>query len=98
MTQAVHEELRAARSHVSVSMLCPGPVNTEFMDKARVDFTVPPQSSEFVAEYAVRQMFAGQLTIVPSPVIKAGIILGRLVPDCILAHFAGLIQSRRERL
>ncbi|MFR0872015.1 MAG: SDR family NAD(P)-dependent oxidoreductase [Oscillospiraceae bacterium] len=98
MTQAVHEELRAARSHVSVSMLCPGPVNTEFMDKARVDFTVPPQSSEFVAEYAVRQMFAGQLTIVPSPVMKAGIILGRLVPDCILAHFAGLIQSRRERL
>ena len=98
MTQAVHEELRAARSHVSVSMLCPGPVNTEFMDKARVDFTMPPQSSEFVAEYAVRQMFAGQLTIVPSPVMKAGIILGRLVPDCILAHFAGLIQSRRERL
>ena len=43
MTQAVHEELRAARSHVSVSMLCPGPVNTEFMDKARVDFTVPPR-------------------------------------------------------
>ena len=76
----------------------PGPVNTEFMDKARVDFTMPPQSSEFVAEYAVRQMFAGQLTIVPSPVMKAGIILGRLVPDCILAHFAGLIQSRRERL
>ena len=98
ITQAVHEELRAAHSHVSVSMLCPGPVNTEFMDKARVDFTVPPQSSEYVAEYAVRQMFAGQLTIVQSPVMRAGIILGKLVPDCVLAHLAGLIQSRRERL
>ncbi len=98
MTQAVHEELRAAGSNVSLSMLCPGPVKTEFMDKARVDFSVPPQSSEYVAEYAVRQMFAGELTIAPSPVIKAGIYLGRLLPDCVLAYCARLIQSRRERL
>ncbi len=98
MTQAVHEELRAAHSHVSVSMLCPGPVKTEFMDKARVDFSVPPQSSEYVAEYAVREMFAGKLTIVPSNMLKAGIILGKVVPDSVLAFFAGKIQSRRERL
>ena len=98
MTQAVHEELRRAHSKVSLSMLCPGPVKTEFMDKARVDFTMPPQDSRYVAEYAVRQMFAGELTIVPSPVMKAGIYLGRLVPDCVLAFFAGQFQSRRERL
>lgn len=98
MTQAVHEELRAAHSHVSVSMLCPGPVKTEFMDKARVDFSVPPQSSEYVAEYAVREMFAGKLTIVPSNMLKAGIVLGKVVPDSVLAFFAGKIQSRRERL
>lgn len=98
MTQAVHEELRAEGSHVSLSMLCPGPVKTEFMDKARVDFSVPPQSSSYVAEYAVRQMFAGELTIVPSPVVKAGIYLGRLLPDCVLAYGARRFQSKRERL
>ncbi len=98
MTQAVHEELRRERSNVSLSMLCPGPVGTEFMDKARVNFSMPPLDSRFVAEYAVRQMFAGELTIVPSPVMKAGIYLGRLVPDFILAFFAGKFQSRRERL
>ena len=98
MTQAVHEELRADHSHVSLSMLCPGPVQTEFMDKARVNFSVPPQSSEYVAEYAVREMFAGTLTIVPSPIMKAGIYLGRAVPDFILAYFARMIQSKRERL
>jgi len=98
MTQAVHEELRAAHSGVRLSMLCPGPVSTEFMDKARVSFAVPPQPSEYVAEYAVRRMFAGELTIVPSAVMKAGIYLGRLVPDCITAKAAGLIQSRRERI
>lgn len=98
MTQAVHEELRFEHSGVSVSMLCPGPVQTEFMDKARVTFSVPPQSSEYVAEYAVRQMFAGQLTIVPSPVMKACIYGCKLVPDCVLAYFARFIQSMRERL
>ncbi len=98
MTQAVHEELRADHSHVSLSMLCPGPVQTEFMDKARVNFSVPPQSSEYVAEYAVREMFAGKLTIVPSNLLKAGIVLGKVVPDCVLAFFARQIQSRRERL
>ncbi len=98
MTQAVHEELRAAHSHVSVSMLCPGPVKTEFMDKARVNFSVPPQSSEYVAEYAVREMFAGKLTIVPSNMLKAGIVFGKVVPDGILAFLTGKIQSRRERL
>lgn len=98
MTQAVREELRTERSGVSLSMLCPGPVQTEFMDKARVSFSVPPQSSEYVAEYAVRQMFAGQLTIVPSPAMKAGIYGCKLVPDCVLAYFARFIQSMRERL
>lgn len=98
MTQAVHEELRADHSHVSLSMLCPGPVQTEFMDKARVNFSVPPQSSEYVAEYAVREMFAGKLTIVPSNLLKAGIVFGKIVPDCVLAFFARQIQSRRERL
>lgn len=98
MTQAVHEELRRAHSNVSLSMLCPGPVGTEFMDKARVNFSMPPLDSRFVAEYAVRQMFAGELTIVPGTMMKAGIYLGRLVPDFILAFFAGKFQSRRERL
>lgn len=98
MTQAVHEELRADHSHVSLSMLCPGPVQTEFMDKARVNFSVPPQSSEYVAEYAVREMFAGKLTIVPSNLLKVGIVLGKAVPDCVLAFLARQIQSRRERL
>lgn len=98
MTQAVHEELRREHSNVSLSMLCPGPVQTEFLDKARVTFSMPPQSSSYVAEYAVRQMFAGELTIAPDPVTKAGIYLGKLVPDFILAYGAGYIQKKRERL
>jgi hypothetical protein len=97
MTQAVAEELRAQRSHVRVSMLCPGPVDTEFFDRAQVKFAMPPVSSEDLAERAVREMFGGKLMICPNFAQELAIYLGKLVPDRILAFGAGLMQSYRER-
>lgn len=98
MTQAVYEELRARRSNVSVSVLCPGPVSTEFSDRAGVSFALPPQSSEYVAEYAVREMFGGRLIICPSPLIRLSKTASRFVPDKAVAFLARLIQSYREEL
>lgn len=98
MTQAVYEELRARRSGVNVSVLCPGPVETEFIEKAGVSFAMKPQSSEYVAEYAVREMFGGRLMICPSPAVMAGKQLSRFAPDKAVAYAARLIQSHREEL
>ncbi len=97
MTQAVAEELRVSRSSVSVSMLCPGPVETEFTRRAGVRFSMPAVNSADLAETAVREMFAGKLMICGSPLLKAGIYLGKLVPDRLLAFGAGLMQSSREK-
>lgn len=97
MTQAVAEELHARHSNVRVSMLCPGPVATEFSERARVRFSIPPVSSEKLAETAVRNMFGGSLIITPNALQKTGIILGKLVPDRVLAIAARLVQSSRER-
>lgn len=98
MTQAVAEEMRAARSGVHISMLCPGPVSTEFSDTARVKFHTLSYSSEKLAEHAVREMFAGKLMICENGFHKALINIGKkLVPDTVLAFAARLIQSKRER-
>lgn len=97
MTQAVAEELRAAKSNVHVSVLCPGPVATEFSNTARVKFSTPPASSEKVAEHAVREMFSGTLIISENSFTKALICLSKLVPDSVLAHMTRLFQSKRER-
>ncbi|MDE7361528.1 MAG: SDR family oxidoreductase [Oscillospiraceae bacterium] len=97
MTQAVAEELRENHSHVHVSMLCPGPVSTEFSETARVKFLMAGYPSEKLAEHAVREMFAGKLLISENSVTKALVLLSRLVPDRVLAVAAGLIQSKRER-
>lgn len=98
MTEAVYEELRCKNSGVNLSMLCPGPVETEFLDKSGVRFAMPPQSSEYVAEYAVREMFGGKLFIWPSPIVKAGAVFGKVIPEMVLAFFTRLIQSRREEI
>lgn len=97
MTQAVAEELRGEKSNVHVSMLCPGPVDTEFSSTARVKFLTPPVSSEKLAERAVREMFAGKLMINESAFSRAVIYATKLVPDSLLAVFAGMFQSNRER-
>lgn len=97
MTQAVAEELRSEKSNVHVSMLCPGPVDTEFSNTARVKFLTPPVPSEKLAERAIRGMFAGKLMINESDITKILIHAMKLFPDEALAFFAGMFQKKRER-
>lgn len=97
MTQAVAEELRAAKSNVHISMLCPGPVDTEFSNTARVKFLIPPSSSEQLAEHAVREMFGGKFMITDNASTRALIYASKILPDKIVAMITGMCQSQRER-
>lgn len=96
MTQAVAEELRAEKSGVHLSMLCPGPVSTEFSETAGVKFLTIPTSSEKLAEHAVREMFAGKLLIGENALSEAMIHLGKLIPDGLMAFGARIFQSARK--
>lgn len=98
MTYAVAEELRRQGSNVKVCALCPGPVQTEFDQTARVHFSMPAYPSAKLAEHAVREMFGGTLIITETPIHKAILTLGRLIPERILALGAGYLQSKRERM
>lgn len=97
MTQAVEQELRAKDSAVQLSMLCPGPVATEFGEKASVNFITPLADSSDLAEHAVREMFGGTFMICENPLAKLGICASKLVPDSILAFGARFFQSRRGK-
>ena len=57
LSEGIQEEIRRKNSRVSVTVLCPGPVNTEFNQVAKVKFAVPGLSSERVAQYGVQEMF-----------------------------------------
>ncbi|MBQ7793728.1 MAG: SDR family oxidoreductase [Clostridia bacterium] len=99
LSQALAEELRQEGSDVSISVLCPGPVHTEFGSVARVNFGKPNNGITLncaeVAEYAIRKMFDGKSVIIPGKLMKIAAFLRRLLPDKLLAKIAYTIQFNK---
>lgn len=106
ISQALAEELRQAKSKVKVSVLCPGPVHTEFGAVAKVNFgdgtekgsNVIVLESRNVAEYAINKMFKGKQVIVPGLLMKIAIFLRRILPDKLIARVVYFIQNKKCRI
>jgi short-subunit dehydrogenase len=84
-SEAVHEELHG--TGVSVTVLCPGPVPTEWGEIANAErFSIPiaQVSPHDVAEAAIGGMLAGKRSVVPGLVPKIVSTGGRLVPRSLL--------------
>lgn len=95
LTQAIAMELQESRSNVSASVLCPGPVKTEFNDVANVQFALPGISPKFCASYALKQMFKKKTIIVPSLFMKLATIAGKLLPRYVASKVAGTQQKKK---
>jgi len=95
LTQAVYEELRRSGSRVHICALCPGPVRTEFDSVADVKFSVKGLESRYVAQYALRKMFAGKLVIVPGTLMKCPRFFGRFLPEKPMLRIAYHMQKRK---
>lgn len=70
MTLGIYEELRRDKKNIYIGCLCPGPVDTEFNKVAKVEFTLPSLSSEYVAKYAINKMFKRKTIIIPGTGMK----------------------------
>jgi short-subunit dehydrogenase len=84
-SEAVHEELHG--TGVSVTVLCPGPVPTEWAEIANAErFSIPAAqvSPQDVAEAAINGMLAGKRSVVPGVVPKVVSTGGRYVPRTLL--------------
>jgi uncharacterized protein len=84
-SEAVHEELSG--TGVSVTVLCPGPVPTEWGEIANAErFSIPlaQVSPHDVAEAAIAGMVDGKRSVVPGIVPKAVSIGGRYMPRTLL--------------
>ena len=95
LSEAIYEELREAGSAVTISCLCPGPVNTEFNQVAGASFAPGAKSSKSVAKLAVKQTLAGKLHIIPGVSVKFGVIASRFVPNKPLLRIVHGIQKRK---
>ena len=96
LTEAIHEELRRRGKNIKISVLCPGPVKTEFNQVADVRFAVKGLESEYVARYAVDKTLSGKMVITPGKLLKLTKFLEHFAGEKLLTRMSYTVQSRRQ--
>lgn len=97
LSLALNEELRRRKSKVQISLLCPGPVDTNFNDRAGVTFRVKALSSSYVADYTIKKMFKGKTIIIPGFKMKFVKFIVRFLPDKFVARINYNIQKKKVK-
>ena len=95
MTEAVWKDLQKENSNVKLSVLCPGPVDTAFNERANVSFQLKGMKSKDVASYALKKMFQGKMIIIPGMTMKITHMGERFLPEKILLSCAYHFQKKK---
>ena len=95
-TLALYEELRRNNDGKVISLLCPGPVDTNFNKRANVKFNIKSLTSEYVAKYAIDKMFKKKLIIIPGTKVKLGMFFSKFLPVKLLLRITYKFQERKK--
>lgn len=97
-SEALHSELKPRG--IRVTVLCPGPVPTEFAARAGLAGGLAPglltQDADGVAAAGYRGLMRGRRTVVPGLVNKLVTLLIRIIPRRLLLRFVASRQRRRR--
>ena len=105
LTMAVAEEVRVKTTGVRFGLLCPGPVDTEFNERADVSFPLDGMKSIDVARYAVDKMLTKlykstdhfNLTYMfPQPSFALAALGSKLSPSFISTRIAMAMQKKKN--
>lgn len=96
LTQAINEELRRDGSKVKISVLCPGPVETNFNNVANVRFTTKGLNARDVARYAFDKARQGKIIIIPGFLMKTVKFFEHFLPENLLTKISYNVQSKKE--
>ena len=97
LSRAIRKELKKEKSNVKISVLCPGPVKTEFNDVAGVRFCIRGVTSKYVAKYAIDKMLKGKEIILPSFTIKCVKFLSKISPDNLVTEVSYHTQKSKDK-
>lgn len=96
LSECVKTELKMIKSKVKISVLCPGPVRTNFNKVANVNFAAPSLSSDIVAKYAIKKMLKGKFTIVPGNLMKITRFFEKILPHNWISYISYLVNYRKS--
>ena len=98
LTQAINTELKKKKSNVVVSVLCPGPVDTNFNNVAGVTFKSKSLSASYVAQYAIDNMLEKKKrVIIPGSQMKFIKFIMRFISDKALLKMVYRTQRRKRK-
>ena len=95
LSLAIAQELKKTKSKVRISIFFPGPVDTNFNNRAGVVFSVKPISADFAAKYAIDNALSGRTVIIPTFKMKLGVLGAKLAPEKILSSVTYTIQKKK---
>jgi uncharacterized protein len=97
-TEALHTELKARG--IRVTALCPGPVPTEFQERAGFDKSYLPAAITHSAEWVARQgyegLMRGERVVVPGWGNKLMAAVVQLAPRRIILNASAAVMERRR--
>lgn len=97
LSEGIREELRKEKSKVQISVLCPGPVSTNFSKAAGVNFGIHSLNSKQVADYTIAKMLKGKFMIVPGILMKLVRIVTKITPNNIVSKFAYRVNFTKKK-
>ena len=95
LSEAIREELRRKKSNVQISILCPGPVDTNFNKVANVVFKLKEANSMTVAKYTIDKLEKGKFYIIPGAGVKFAKIGSKVVPSSLVGKIIYNFQKRK---
>ena len=95
LSEAIREELKREKSKVQISILCPGPVETNFNKVANVKFSLREANSMQVAKYAIKKLEKGKFYIVPGIDVKLARFGAKIAPSNFVAKITYKVQKRK---
>lgn len=96
LTQSIYEEIKRKKLNIKISTLCPGPIETPFLERANVKFKTKVMTAQEVATYAIDNMLKGKYMILPGANNKAIRFLSKLVPDKIIGRIVYNSEEARK--
>lgn len=96
LSESIKAELKKEKSNVKISILCPGPVKTNFNNVANVRFDINSLSSEYVAKYTVKKFMKNKFRIIPGFTVKLAIWGAKFMPRNFLANCTYASQKKKE--
>ena len=85
LAHGYYRELKDRKSKVQISVLCPGPVKTNFESRGNMNFNFKAADPKKIADYTIKKFLKGRFEIVPTFKMKCAHLFSHFVPKKIIS-------------